>query len=241
MANTQTTVPTFIPGQVLTATQMMNSAATGVPVFATTVTRDAGFGGTGEKTLAEGQLCYLESTNVVQYYDGAAWATLAPAPAVSSALTLLVNQALSGTSTTLTNIFSATYKHYLVKMDNVLAGSGTPFLRFRLGAGTLHCYTQLLYPIGSAAQGLESSSSGTTFFDAGQLATGANIVTVHADFMQPFLTLKTGFFCYSKGYSDQSFATHGVETSATSFTDLTISNANGTSVTGNIQVYGYSL
>ena len=77
-ANAQTTVPTFTTGQVLTATQMNDSARTGVPVFATTVERDAAFGGSGEKTLAEGQLCYLESTNVVQYYDGAAWATVGP-------------------------------------------------------------------------------------------------------------------------------------------------------------------
>ena len=75
-ANAQTTVPTFVAAQVLTADQLNQSARTGVPVFATTVTRDAGFGGAGEKTLAEGQLCYLESTNKVQYYDGAAWANL---------------------------------------------------------------------------------------------------------------------------------------------------------------------
>jgi hypothetical protein len=75
-ANAQTTVPTFTAGQVLTADQQNQSARTGVPVFATTVTRDAAFGGAGEKALAEGQLCYLESTNKVQYYDGAAWANL---------------------------------------------------------------------------------------------------------------------------------------------------------------------
>ena len=75
-ANAQTTVPTFTAGQVLTADQQNQSARTGVPVFATTTTRDAAFGGAGEKTLAEGQLCYLESTNKVQYYDGAAWANL---------------------------------------------------------------------------------------------------------------------------------------------------------------------
>jgi hypothetical protein len=77
-ANAQTTVPTFTASQVLTADQMNQSARTGVPVFAGTTERDAAFGGSGEKTLAEGQLCYLESTNVVQYYDGAAWATLGP-------------------------------------------------------------------------------------------------------------------------------------------------------------------
>jgi hypothetical protein len=77
MANTQTAVPLFVANAVLTAAQQNISAATGVPVFATTVTRDAAFGGSN-KALAEGQLCYLESTNVVQYYDGAAWATVGP-------------------------------------------------------------------------------------------------------------------------------------------------------------------
>ena len=75
-ANAQTTVPSFTVGQVLTADQQNQSARTGVPVFADTTARDAAFGGAGEKTLAEGQLCYLEDTNKVQYYDGAAWANL---------------------------------------------------------------------------------------------------------------------------------------------------------------------
>jgi hypothetical protein len=75
-ANAQTTVPSFTVGQVLTADQQNQSARTGVPVFATTVERDAAFGGAGEKTLAEGQLCYLEDTNKVQFYDGTSWANL---------------------------------------------------------------------------------------------------------------------------------------------------------------------
>ena len=74
--NAQTTVPTFVASQVLTAEQQNQSARTGVPVFATTVTRDAAFGGSGEKTLAQGQLCYLEATNKLQYYDGTAWANI---------------------------------------------------------------------------------------------------------------------------------------------------------------------
>lgn len=74
--NAQTTVPTFVAAQVLTADQQNQSARTGVPVFATTVTRDAAFGGAGEKTLAAGQLCYLESTNKLQYNDGTNWANI---------------------------------------------------------------------------------------------------------------------------------------------------------------------
>jgi hypothetical protein len=73
--NQQTSVPAFTSGQVLTA-QQQTEINTGVPVFADTTARDAAFGGTGEKVLAEGQLCYLEDTNKVQYYDGSSWANL---------------------------------------------------------------------------------------------------------------------------------------------------------------------
>jgi len=76
-ANAQTSVPTFTLGQVLTAAQQ-NLINTGVPVAAGTAERNDLFDGEGEKTLAEGQLCYLEDANVVQYYDGAAWATVGP-------------------------------------------------------------------------------------------------------------------------------------------------------------------
>jgi hypothetical protein len=75
-ANAQTTVPTFVAAQVLTAQQLNDSARTGVPVFADATARDAAFNGTGEKTLAEGQLCYLEDTNKVMFYDGSAWANI---------------------------------------------------------------------------------------------------------------------------------------------------------------------
>ena len=90
-ANAQTSVPKFTAAQVLTASQQNLSAATGVPVFATTVTRDAAFGGSN-KALAEGQLCYIEASDVVQYYTGAAWATVGPT-------TNKINQLLSTTKT----------------------------------------------------------------------------------------------------------------------------------------------
>ena len=78
MANEQIKVPLYAASEILTAANMNISAGTGVPVFATTVTRDAAFGGAGEKVLAEGQVCYLSDSNIVQYYDGAAWATVGP-------------------------------------------------------------------------------------------------------------------------------------------------------------------
>lgn len=76
-ANAGTAVPVYASGEVLTAARL-NLTNCGVPVFSGTATRDAAFGGSGEKVLAEGQLCYLEDANVVQYYDSAAWLTVGP-------------------------------------------------------------------------------------------------------------------------------------------------------------------
>jgi hypothetical protein len=73
-ANAQTSVPTFAAAEILTAANMNISARTGIPVFATTVTRDAAFGGTGEKTLAQGQYAYVETAGL-QFYNGSAWVT----------------------------------------------------------------------------------------------------------------------------------------------------------------------
>lgn len=75
-ANAQTAVPVFTSGQVLTAAQV-TQINTGIPVFADSTARTAAFGGTGEKTLAEGQFSYLEDTNATQYYDGSAWQAVA--------------------------------------------------------------------------------------------------------------------------------------------------------------------
>jgi hypothetical protein len=99
-ANAQITVPTFTAGEVLTAAQQNQSARTGVPVFATTVTRDAAFGGTGEKTLAEGQLCYVESVGL-QSYNGSAWVTWGLTPAI-----------IQTQSTTKTDTFTTTSSSY---------------------------------------------------------------------------------------------------------------------------------
>lgn len=71
-ANAQTAVPSFSAGQVLTALAM-SQVNTGIPVFADASARTAAFGGTGEKTLAQGQFSYLESDGKLYIYDGSAW------------------------------------------------------------------------------------------------------------------------------------------------------------------------
>ena len=74
-ANATTFVPTYVASEVLTAANL-NVTNSGIPVFTNSTTRDAGFGGVGEKTLAQGQFCYLESTGKLQVYTGSAWANV---------------------------------------------------------------------------------------------------------------------------------------------------------------------
>jgi hypothetical protein len=61
-------------------------------------------------------------------------------PAVSSGLTFISSTNLSGSSTTISNCFSATYECYFVTMSNMLVNSGSVSLQMRLGSGTNHTY-----------------------------------------------------------------------------------------------------
>jgi len=241
MANTQTTVPTFVDGQVLGAERLNQSAGTGVPVFATTVTRDAGFGGAGEKALAEGQLCYLESTNVVQYYDGAAWATLGPAPAVSSGLTFILKQTLTAASQhNLTNVFSASYDHYIVRFTNFSITGGSLDMRY----GTS----------GTPDTGSNYSNNGI-YNDSAQVSTASNQFNASfnrlvgnssanmgtfLEISSPFLTQKTTYTVSnsSLGASDIiGNLIRGTVNTSTSYTDLVLFGSSG-NISGVISIYG---
>lgn len=67
-------VRVFEPGEVLSSTfvntYLMDQA---VCRFVDAAARDAAFGGVGQPTLSEGRICYLNSTNSLQYYSGASW------------------------------------------------------------------------------------------------------------------------------------------------------------------------
>lgn len=67
-----TSIVDFVASQVLTAAQM-DDVNCGVKSFATTATRDAAYGGSGERTLAEGETCYIEGEDRSMIYDGSVW------------------------------------------------------------------------------------------------------------------------------------------------------------------------
>jgi len=118
-ANAVTTVPLYASGDVLTASNL-NITNSGIPVFATTVTRDAAFGGTGEKVLAEGQFAYIEATNDTQYYDGASWLNMSSALQLVKATTTFTAQT---TVSMPTGTFTSTYDNYVVFLNVLLQSS----------------------------------------------------------------------------------------------------------------------
>lgn len=240
--NAQTSVPAFTTGQVLTA-QQQTDINTGIPVFADTTARDAAFGGTGEKVLAEGQFAYIEATNTTQYYDGAAWVAVG-----ASGLTFINGASFTSVATVDSpqNTFTSTYANYLVILDiQTLASFAAVYWRFAT-AGT---------PITSATYdwaGISIRSTGTTFpggstgstqfyvGDCGNIEYSSFQFTV----INPQVSARNSKIIWAGPHSDNTYNYHttasGRNSTAASHDGFRILNSGGVNMTGSYKVYGYS-
>ena len=255
-ANAQTAVPVFTAGQVLTA-QQQTEINTGIPVFATTVTRDAAFGGTGEKTLAEGQFAYIEATNTTQYYDGAAWQAVGVTPALvpivptsitvgGGTATASANGQVTMTSVTtsilLNGVFSSTYTNYRFVWNGVGASDYNLTGRLSVGGSASSAsdyFSNQIYAVAGApyAQNLAAATS----FDYRAGATRQMSFT--ADVVKPFVadpttilgialqnaTAGTAGIPYLEGHYNKA---------ATSYDGIQF--LTDAAVTGTLSVYGYT-
>jgi len=235
-ANAQTSVPTFTAGEILTAANMNISARTGIPVFADSTARDAAFGGTGEKTLAEGQYAYLESTNATQVYDGSSWTAVG-----ASGLTLISATTIGTTvsSVAVSNVFSSTYENYKITINGGVA-SADAFLRIQLGATTTAYsggHFSALYDTG-AYSGL-SINNQASFLYAGRGS--INFLMLNVDVFSPNLAKFTSMNALQVNNSSGGYGMSVCEQqSATVFTGFTIIPSTGTLTGGTIRVYGYA-
>ena len=240
-ANAQTSVPTFTAGEILTAANMNISARTGIPVFADSTARDAAFGGTGEKTLAEGQFAYLEDSNTTQYYDGAAWQSVATAPGL-----VLISATTIGTtvsSVTVSNAFSATYENYRIIVTGGVGSADTSLL-LTLGATATGYYqgvARIALTQGDSTADFVGRNNGIDWGFAGE-ATSNGIDSV-VELQQPFATKRTTMqVTYSSIRTNgNAFVGAGYLNNATSYTAFTYTTATGTLTGGTIFVYGYKL
>ena len=239
-ANAQTTVPTFTAGQVLTADQQNQSARTGVPVFSTTGTRDAGFGGTGEKTLAEGQLCYVEGTGL-QSYNGTSWVTWGTAPSAGG-LELISSTTIGTTvaSVTVSSAFSSTYDNYEIIVSGGVA-STTLELSMTLGSTTTGYYFAGYYTQGGYGSTLTGYAlANTTKWPIGNGNT--NSLFGSARIIGPNLAKRTSFSAHYSGAvttGEGAYNYSGFLNDATQYTAFTLTATTGTLTGGTIKVYGW--
>ena len=244
MANTQTSVPVFTSGQVLTA-QQQTEINTGIPVFATSVERDAAFGGTGEKTLAEGQFAFLEDTNATQFYDGSTWQAVGVAPG----LVLINSTAFSAvTEISLPNdTFSASYENYKITISINTAVSGANITgRFRTAGSdntTANYQTMFLGITQSGSATNETALSGSSIL-LGETGTQARS-GYSFDVLQPFATLTTeivgNYTCRNSASNGNITRTGGGQFGlTTSFDSFTLISSVADNISGTIRAYGYA-
>jgi hypothetical protein len=235
-ANATTFVPTYVASEILTAADL-NVTNSGIPVFATTVTRDAAFGGTGEKVLAEGQFAYIEASNATQYYDGSTWQTLGATPG----MTLVTAGSTSAASTlTLDNVFTSSYRNYKLFIDGVTSADDIDVpLKFRAGGATNSNSNYTRQSISASASGVSRSltSNGTAFTSV--VAGGTTRLVLEAAFYAPQAAVNTGFLSSANTMSTTSYAyiTGGTFTAGTQFDGFIMTPTSGT-ITVTYRLYG---
>jgi hypothetical protein len=173
-ANATTSVPVYASGEVLTAADL-NITNSGIPVFADATARNNGFGGTGEKVLAEGQYAYLEDTNSTQFYDGAAWQTVGQTPGMVRVGGASFS-AVAGVEFA-NDTFTNTYKYYFVSF-NVTSSNASQAVALRVrnnsGPVTGSNYTGQAYTIrsnGTLTTGNTNSATSQTIGYSSSVAT----------------------------------------------------------------------
>lgn len=236
--NAQTSVPAFTTGQVLTA-QQQTDINTGIPVFATTVTRDAAFGGTGEKVLAEGQFAYIEATNTTQFYDGAAWQ-----PVGTQTVTLVetLTPSAAATAQFTTGSISSTYSYYTIFY--VLSNGFS--INLRSGGSTITAANYNFQEVGATtgATTVNSVVSGATswsIYDATTPSTVSNSFTFfnYAGSATQYPTLvQNSVF---KHWSGPTFASlsGNFQYNATQAVDSLLFTPSTGTLTGTIKLYGW--
>ena len=239
-ANAQTSVPAFVTGQVLTA-QQQTEINTGIPVFADSTARDAAFGGTGEKTLAEGQFAFLEDTNVTQYYDGASWEAVGV-----SGLTLITSATAPGSSASMSidNVFSATYKNYLIVSNLYTSAASQQLLYAKMRLSSTDASTNYDYLISYMTTGAgptrDYATGGTLGMFFGYCSNNAGGSTATFTLANPAIASATSLTSISNSLGTGTYqilmggSTH---TTATAYDGITFS-VNGGNLTGDVRIYG---
>jgi hypothetical protein len=220
----------------------MTEVNTGIPVFASTVERDAAFGGSGEKVLAEGQFAYIEATNETQYYDGATWQTVGGS---SGFVCVKSETSFTGASTVeADSVFSSSYTNYKMFLRYQTSGTGDIYLRLRAsGVSAIGANYNSQLVAGASTTASAFRETGVTSMYIGDDSNGAFWSTIELTIYAPNVaepTLVTSINNRNTGAytvnTSQIFAAN--HTLSTAYDGVQIILTSGT-ITGAYTIYGY--
>lgn len=163
----------FVNGNVLTDTDLntylMNQA---VMTFASSAARSSAIG-----TATEGMVTYLEDSNSVEVYDGAAWGTVFPTQGDISAVTAGYGLSGGGSSGSVTITAGTTVTSSTATAYTAVAADAGTYLRFT-NAATITFSTATAFGVGQQVQIFAdgtaltiASGAGVTFGGAGTAGT----------------------------------------------------------------------
>ena len=233
-ANATTSVPVYVAAEVLTAADL-NITNSGIPVFATTVTRDAAFGGAGEKTLAEGQFAYIEATDTTQYYDGAAWQSIGSTPGLKVVKAETAFSAAS--SVTADSVFTSSYTNYRILIMSTTA-AGAPQMNFTLrasGTAATTNYNWNAFSVNGATV-TGSAASSQAAWAGGLTTTTPSWWSI--DLFNPQVAAQTNMLMTMSQNQFQSWLYWSNNTNATAYDGIGFAPASST-ITGSYTIYGY--
>lgn len=242
-ANATTFVPTYVANEILTAANL-NVTNSGIPVFATTVTRDAAFGGTGEKTLAQGQYAYIEATNTLQVYNGSAWVS------AGGGLNYITGASFTtATSFSLpTSTFTTAYRNYRIIVNiTALTADATFSMRMRAAGtdSTVASYGTMFTGVLSTGTTSNSTGGDQTSWAVGEMDSGIPAYSLVLDVMSPqvatYTTCEGALSTVNTAGTAAIGRSGGLLLNNTSqFDSLSFISSVASSMTGVYRVYGYS-
>ena len=253
-ANAQTAVPAFVAGEVLTAAEM-TQVNTGIPVFSTTVTRDAAFGSAGEKVLAQGQYAYIEATSSLQVYSGSAWISavnsgLVPVVPTSVAVgsgtaTVAANGLITfttvGTNLSINGCVSSSYSAY--KIIYVSANASAAGLEMRLRVSGSDSSATNYWKNGFYSNASSANAENTYGTSWSLSTTSRTNRSFSGDIIDPFKTSGTFLIGssaeYTAGTNGGIYVAANANTAATSYDGFSFI-PGGSTMTGTLSIFGYN-
>jgi hypothetical protein len=211
----------------------LDSSGSNIPTFANAAARTAAI-----PTPIEGQVSYLNDTDVLQTHNGTIWTT----PSNLGGLVLVRAQVVGTgvTSVAVNDVFSATYDNYIINYSNGNGNSAFQFFNIQLHGITSGYYsnrqTNFVRGGGFTSAATDNASSFDYCGFGSSTACEMNVMLG-----SPFLNKRKRFWT---GYTEM--ATDGIAGSAqgmnvntTSSTGFTLLISPGTMTGGTIRVYGY--